>query len=353
MKKNINIIAPGTLNNLIDSQEKNIITELTINGNIDARDFKYLRDELPLLTSLDLSETIIKNYYGTGGTFYWIDYYPYLDNEIPTQCFLRLNFIPENNDNRRPESLLTKLILPKSITSIAESAFTYHSGLKELIIPDNVKKIGIASFEKCKGLEYLNIGTDIKIIDNQAFLDCKNLKTIIIKAINPPIAYGLTFRNSYNHTSEKNCPIVYVPDQSVDLYNNAQGFEYYKSHIHPQTGKYIIGITGFSNYNIDNQISTSTTNIISNISTTTTTTLESTTTTTLKQTTTTTTTLKPTTTTTTTLKPTTTTTTTLKPTTTTTTNELTTTTTTNKNYTCKFNCLCSLIKRIKNFLKNF
>jgi len=248
MEKTINIIIPGSLSNLLTSTEKSSITKLKVMGNINAKDFRCMRDELPLLIDLDLSEATVKSYYGTGGTSYFVENYSYLDNEIPIHCFIRLNFPLSPEDNRRSEAAIIKIVLPNSITSIADSAFTNHSGLKEIIIPDSVKKIGIGAFEKCGGLEFLSIGSGIEELGNQSFMDCKNLKTILIKSIIPPKAYGYTFVGSYNNTATERIPLVYVPDQSIDSYNNTHGFEYYRSSYHPQTYQYVIGITGLTSY---------------------------------------------------------------------------------------------------------
>lgn len=247
MEKTINVITPGSLSNLLTHTEKLSITKLKVTGNIDARDFRCMRDELPLLNDLDLFQTTVKAYNGTGGTYYLVETYPYLDNEIPIQCFVRVN-MTSGIDIRRSESLLTRLILPNTITYIADSAFTYHSGLKEIIIPDSVIKIGVGSFEKCTGLEFISIGKNVIELGNQSFMNCNHLNTILCKPIIPPIALSTTFYGSYTNTSTYNCPIVYVPDQSIDLYNIADGFFYYHSYIHPQTNKYIIGIKGLSTY---------------------------------------------------------------------------------------------------------
>lgn len=247
MTKTITVTTAGTLSSLLTPIEKTSITKLVVVGNIDARDFKCLRDELLVLADLDLSAVSIKAYTGTGGTFYWSDSYQYLANEIPMHCFVRLN-MTGYQDNRRLESVLTKIVFPNTLTYIGDNAFTNHSGLMSITIPDSVKKLGLASFEKCSKLEYLSIGAGVTELGNQAFMDCANLKTIIMKPVTPPIAYELTFRNAYKHTSTVNCPIVYVPNSCVEAYNKAEGFGYYRSYTHPQTGNFVVGITGISNY---------------------------------------------------------------------------------------------------------
>src|SRR5208283_811269 len=60
---NIAVTTPGTLNTLIGSCSSTV-TNLTLSGTIDARDFKTMRDSMPVLTVLDLSQTAIAAYTG-------------------------------------------------------------------------------------------------------------------------------------------------------------------------------------------------------------------------------------------------------------------------------------------------
>ena len=65
--KTISVATAGTLKNLLTNTEKNTITNLTITGNLDARDFKLMRDSIPLLEVLDVSAVNIQAYSGTAG----------------------------------------------------------------------------------------------------------------------------------------------------------------------------------------------------------------------------------------------------------------------------------------------
>lgn len=235
MEKIINVSTPGSLSSLLSSNEKLNITKLTITGNVDARDFLCIRDELMILNYLDLSEIIISKYTGTGGTYYYYANMEYLDNEIPAHSFLKIDlkpgYYPEEHyypggvDNRRDPSVLTTLILPNTITSIGITAFYQNTGLKSIIIPDSVIEIKSNAFQECTGLEFVCIGNGVNHIYSQAFLDYPNLQTLIIKSTIPPIADFTTFRPAYRG----NIPNLYVPDESIELYNAANGFEWYKS----------------------------------------------------------------------------------------------------------------------------
>jgi hypothetical protein len=62
VSKTINVSTAGTLSTLLTTTEKNTVTNLTITGSIDRRDFVTLRDDMPLLSVLDISSAEIKAY---------------------------------------------------------------------------------------------------------------------------------------------------------------------------------------------------------------------------------------------------------------------------------------------------
>jgi len=53
--------------------------------------------------------------------------------------------------NPRP-TLVTSLVIPNSVTSIGNSAFSYCTGLTSIIIPNSVTSIGNSAFQDCSGL---------------------------------------------------------------------------------------------------------------------------------------------------------------------------------------------------------
>ena len=99
-------VTPGELHNLI-SKYATVITKLTLNGTIDARDFKTMRDAMPVLTDLDLSDVTIAAYKGVDGTNSADNAYNV--NTIPPLAFT----LSCNKQNR-----LKSIILPATITSI-------------------------------------------------------------------------------------------------------------------------------------------------------------------------------------------------------------------------------------------
>lgn len=77
-------------------------------------------------------------------------------------------------------TLLTKVILPKTITSIGEFAFKYCTELTSITIPDKVRNMDTSAFEHCTNLIDVNIPHGVTKIDVYSFHGCTNLVDVII-----------------------------------------------------------------------------------------------------------------------------------------------------------------------------
>ena len=170
----INVSTAGTLNTLIASGDKASITNLTLTGTIDARDVKYLRDQLVNLGTLDISSVNINSYNGTDGTINSDTNYP--ANEMP-----KSSFCPSDGSWK---TLLTSITLPNSITSIGDMAFQYCGGLTNFIIPNSVTSIGASSFYQCNKLTSITIPASLSTIGNFAFENEWAMKEYIVDANN-------------------------------------------------------------------------------------------------------------------------------------------------------------------------
>ena len=63
------VAKPGTLVELMTEAEANEITQLTLQGKLNAVDFRHLRDEFKNLQLLDISNASISMYAGKNGTY--------------------------------------------------------------------------------------------------------------------------------------------------------------------------------------------------------------------------------------------------------------------------------------------
>jgi hypothetical protein len=160
-------VTPNGLFGSLKKGEIQSVTNLVINGEMDARDFKFLRDSMPQLVLIDMSSVTIKSYFGFDGT---IGYSYYLANAIPPESFFIAN-------TGRSNPTLTLIRLPESCVAIGSTAFKNAVGLTSVSIPNKVTSIGAEAFYGCIGLDSLYLGTSLTTIAQGAFYRCamKNL----------------------------------------------------------------------------------------------------------------------------------------------------------------------------------
>ena len=147
--KTITNITSGSLITHLTSEELSTIDSLILSGTIDASDFKILRDNMPKLTVVDLTDVTIAEYIGKGGTSLFmgepVQDITYPANTIPDGAFYEGAYFNENKN-------LSSVILPVSITSIGNSAFLLCNNLSSVNIPASVTSIGDEAFSDCTGL---------------------------------------------------------------------------------------------------------------------------------------------------------------------------------------------------------
>lgn len=183
------------------------LTQLTVTGTMDARDFLFITNELDELTSIDLSQVTIiavnsdKPLYSTVAT--------YRANEIPRTAF----FGKKLTSVTLPTTLegvgfaafagcdrLRSVTLPASVVRLDDYAFA-GSGLTSVTIPATVASMGKGVFARCESLtsatlqgaivgdfcflgdinlSQVNIGPSVSYILKAVFSGCTSLTTINI-----------------------------------------------------------------------------------------------------------------------------------------------------------------------------
>ncbi len=113
-------------------------------------------------------------------------------------------------------------IIPNSVTSIGEFAFSGCSGLTSVTIPNSVTSIGEFAFSGCSGLTSVTIPNSVISIGRWAFGFCSSLTSVTIEAETPPTLGSGAFDNT------NNCPI-YVSCGTLEAYKTA--WSGYKSRI--------------------------------------------------------------------------------------------------------------------------
>ena len=119
-------------------------------------------------------------------------------------------------------SKITKVVIPKSVTTLGRGAFYGCTSLNSIIIPNSVTSIGEHAFSRCSALTKIEIPNNVTSIDNNTFASCSSLKSINIP--NSVTSIGSTAfvscsnltiyceQDSYAETFAKsnNIPVVYT-----------------------------------------------------------------------------------------------------------------------------------------------
>lgn len=276
----------GLLNTSIERSLQNQVTKLTVKGIIDARDFKFMRDSLTVLESVDLKDAQVVSYQGDKGTER--DAAIYIANAIPQNAF---SFTPANGIPIGKASLkhitlpnsITKIGLqafavcgnlvtigfPNTVISVSEQAFADCSMLESfpakadtldqscfqnctsirggLNLPVELNYIGVSAFDGCSGISELTVNSSMKAIPNYCFNNCSSLHSIKMNgiideiqedafaecsAINsitllqsiPPQIHNLTFSG----IQRANCTVNVSTQNILNVYQNSSwaGFNF-------------------------------------------------------------------------------------------------------------------------------
>ena len=102
-------------------------------------------------------------------------------------------------------------IIPHSVMSIGDAAFSECSSLNSIIIPNSVTTLGCSAFYGCVSLTSIGIPSSITKIGVSAFSGCYYLDTIYVEAINPPSLGAYIF---YGNPS----PVCVIPCGTLAAY---------------------------------------------------------------------------------------------------------------------------------------
>lgn len=84
------------------------------------------------------------------------------------------------NNAAFPNSAVTSVTIPDSVTAIPDYAFGFCSQLTNISIPNSVTFIGFSAFNSCTSLKSITLPSSLSTIQSYAFYNCGNLKTIRI-----------------------------------------------------------------------------------------------------------------------------------------------------------------------------
>ena len=123
------------------------VTKLTVTGTLNEADFNIIKNNMPLLYSLDLS--------GISNT------------TLPNAAFSQ-------------KQTLLSIAIPNGLTGIPNSTFKDCSGLASVTIPNSVTSIGYGAFYGCSALTSVTIPNSVTSIGDRAFYGCSALTSVTI-----------------------------------------------------------------------------------------------------------------------------------------------------------------------------
>ena len=114
-------------------------------------------------------------------------------------------------------SSLSNIVIPDSVTDIGKCAFSHCSSLSNIVIPDSVTSIGNDAFLRCSSLSNIVISDSVTSIGNGAFLGCSSLSNIVIPD-------SVTSIGNYAFSDCSSLSSIVIPDSVTDIGNDAFRF---------------------------------------------------------------------------------------------------------------------------------
>lgn len=197
------------------------VTKLTVTGTLNEADLNIIKNNMPILYSLDLSgisnTTLPNEAFSQKRTLLSITL-PNGLTKIPDEVFTNCKFTSITIPNSVTSigsfafngcSALTSVTIPNSVTSIENYAFSRCSALTSVTIPNSVTSIGYLAFSSCSSLVSVTIGNKVQNIYSNTFSHCSQLDTITCLGSVPPTV------NENFETIDPNTCKLYVPNNAL------------------------------------------------------------------------------------------------------------------------------------------
>lgn len=188
VSKTVNISA-GELSSVLTAEDSSI-TNLTIKGKMDSRDFETIRNSLSHIVYLDLSNVSINAYSS------------YAENALPSMALGNIQ-------------TLESVKLSSTITDISYYAFYHCIKLTTVEIPSSVTNIAYNAFGYCTNMTTIKIPSSVTTIGMYAFGGDTNLESVYVYSSKPSTITS----DTWSSDTYENCTL-YVPTGSLDNYKN-------------------------------------------------------------------------------------------------------------------------------------
>lgn len=113
---------------------------------------------------------------------------------------------------------LSDVVYSDNLVSIGEAAFT-GTALRSVILPESLQTIGNQAYSDCKGIEQIWIGRNLSNIGNGAFSAIADNVPITAAGTTPAIGGAKAFPSKIKASND-----LFVPEESVDAYKAEWGF---------------------------------------------------------------------------------------------------------------------------------
>lgn len=242
----LNLASAGSLEEALEGRDLSSIISLKLSGEMDARDFNFIKWQLQNIEVIDLSDIRIASYFGPNGTNEgYARIYP--ADEIPLGAFfywcdhVEDDMLIENDERHFDEGMpsLRSVTLPTGIKAIRRNAFARAYNLTDINFPEGLELIDYVSFRYCVSLESIFLPSTLKEIGLWAFTEMASLKEVQCKAAVPP-----TVDSSFGKLTDKEgvrgkvdvgsfnasglSATLYVPEESVDAYKESAWGTFFK-----------------------------------------------------------------------------------------------------------------------------
>lgn len=195
------------LQNVLTQYNLGKVVSLKVAGTINSYDIMVIRNKMPYLHHLDLTEaTIVAN------DFEYYTGYHTEDNVIGDKMFYNLD-------------KLISIKLPKNATSIRSAALLWCFSLVEVVLPVKIESIGNNAFGSCKYLKNIDLPPTLKTIDAAAFGNCFSLETISLPGVE---TIGVSAFGGCKKLTEVRIPstLKYIGDKAFNIDNLKKVYTY-------------------------------------------------------------------------------------------------------------------------------
>lgn len=244
----INVTTAGTLSSKIAESKKYQIKSLTVTGNLNGTDIRYLREMAGrdvngtktngILEKLDLSRATIVSggdyYYTTNPSSSYNSYKKYTsNNQISDYMFYGCSTLtnltlPQNSTAIGAHAFdgcinLSNISMSERIQTIGENAFNGDISLTRISIPDQTTSIGNYAFQGCSGLTTLILSSSVKTIGNGMLNGCINIQEISLNSDNTyystlnGVLYNKTQTSLIIYPAGKQLQTFEIPDGVTEI----------------------------------------------------------------------------------------------------------------------------------------